>query len=87
MASENGDIAGGAAVYGVKQGTGRRVHAGLLAAVTEKPAADLIKMWRIRSEPCGGKTAVAGDERGDALSDERLKKRPGILADSEPVVV
>ena len=87
MANENGDIAGGAAVCGVEQRAGRRVHAGLIPAVAEKPAADLIKIRRIRGESCGGKTAIAGDERGDALSDERLKKRPRILADSEPVVV
>ena len=87
MTGQHGDVARRVAVHRVKQALGVRVNAGGLAPIAEQAAAYLIDVGRILFKADGGQTAVARDERGDALPDEGLEAGQAVFANGKPVVV
>ena len=62
VTGKNRNVARRVPVHSIEQRTRGWINAGLLTAVAEKPAADLVKMRRIRRKTCSGETAVAGNE-------------------------
>ena len=87
VAHKNGDVAGCVPVDGVKKFPDAGIDAGGILPVAEKAAADLVQMGRIAGKTNGGQAAVAGDERGDPLTDKRRKVLDRFLFYGEPVVM